>query len=323
VKSPPCRYGAVLLAAAAMLATFPVAGQAYPAKPVRIIVPFAAGGGSDLAARQVAAKLATDLGQQFVIDNRGGGGGLVGMELTATAGRDGYTTLFTSGSYAATLALRKLAFDPLKTISPLIEVASAPYVIAMYPGLPAKNLGELLALARAKPGTLAYASPGAGSLGHLATALLLTQARAPMTHVPYKGAGAALGDLLAGRCAILITTAVSLMPHFQSGRLRAVAFTGTARLPEMPDVPIASDTVPGYVVYTWYGMLLPTGTPRAVVDRLNTAVNRVLAADEMRRNFDAQGMTATGGAPERLGERIREDYARWTRVVQENQIRVE
>ena len=291
----------------------------YPARPVRVIVPFAAGGGSDLSARQIAAKLSEHLGQQFVIDNRGGGGGLIGMEITAGSAPDGHTIMFSSGSYAAAMAMRKSSYDMLKSIVPIVEVAASPYVVAVHPSLPA-NMKALLDFARDKPGQLAYASTGVGGLTHLASELLLHMAKVRITHVPYKGAGAALPDVLAGRSPILMTTPISLMPHFQSGRLRALAVTGTARSSELPDVPTVVETVPGYVVYTWYAMFAPGGTPRAVVDRLNAMVNKILNDREMKKSFETQGIEAVGGPPEKLGMVVREDYVRWAGVVKDNNI---
>lgn len=296
--------------------------QAYPERPVRVIVPFAPGGGTDVNGRQVSAKLSEQFGQQFVIDNRGGGGGLIGMETVAKAAPDGHTLLYSSASYVAAMATRKASYDTLKTLIPVVEIARSPYVIAVHPSLPA-SMKELLELARAKPGQIAYASSGVGGLTHLATELLLNMAKVQITHVPYKGAGPALPDLLAGRTPVLITTPIALMTHFQNGRLRPLAVTGSQRLPQLPEVPVATDSVPGYVVYTWYAVFAPGGTPRRIVDRLNAAANKVLSEPEMRKNFDAQGIAASGGPPEQLGKLARGDYERWVKVVVENRIALE
>lgn len=311
-----CAMSAAILLPALALA------QSYPERPVRVIVPFAAGGGSDLSSRQISARLTEHLGQQFVVDNRGGGGGAIGMEITARAAPDGYTILYSSGSYVAVLATRKSSYDLLKTLIPLVQVASTPYVIAVHPTLPA-SLKGLLDLARAKPGQINYASTGVGGLSHLATELLLNMAGVRITHVPYKGAGAALSDLIGGRSPILMTALVALMPHFQSGRLRPLATTGTQRVAELPDVPTAAETMPGYVVYSWYAMFAPGDTPRATVSRLNAVVNKILHEPEMEKNFRAQGLSTSGGSPETLGALVRTDYARWAKVVKENNITVE
>ncbi len=291
----------------------------YPARPVRVIVPFAAGGGSDLSARQIAAKLSEHLGHQFVIDNRGGGGGLIGMEITASAAPDGHTIMFSSGSYVATMAMRKSSYGMLKSMLPVVEVAAAPYVVGVHPSLP-DSMKALLDLARDKPGHLAYASTGVGGLTHLASELLISMAKVKITHVPYKGGGPAMPDVLAGRTPILINPAFALMPYFRSGRLRPLAVTGTTRLPELPDVPIVADTVPGFVVYTWYAIFAPAGTPRVIVNKLNATVNNIVSDREMKKSFENQGMAGTGGTPEKLDKTVRDDYARWAKVVKENNI---
>lgn len=291
----------------------------YPVKPIRVVVPFAAGGGTDVVARTLGQKMSEQFGQQFVIDNRGGGGGLIGMEITAAATPDGYTILLSSGSYAAAMAIRKSSYDSLKDLTPVVEVATAPYAVAVHPSLPS-SMKALLALARDKPNQLAYASTGVGGLTHLATELLLHMAKVKITHVPYKGAGPAMPDLLAGRSPILITPPVVLMPHFRSGRLRALAVTGSARSPELPDVPIVADTVPGYVVYTWYALFAPGGTPRPVVNRINNVVNKILGDREIKKSLESLGADVAGGSPEKLGKTVRDDYQRWAKVVRDNNI---
>lgn len=319
-------YGKAFTACVIALALWPQALAAaqgpYPDRPVRVIVPFAPGGGTDVNGRQIAAKLSEQLGQQFVIDNRGGGGGLIGMETVAKATPDGHTLLYSSASYISAMATRKASYDTLKTLIPVVEIARSPYVVAAHPSLPASMAG-LLELARAKPGQITYASSGVGGLTHLATELLLNMAKVQITHVPYKGAGPALPDLLAGRTPILITTPVSLMTHFQSGKLRPLAVTGSQRLSQLPEVPVATDAVPGYVVYTWYAMFAPGGTPRRVVDRLNASANKILNDPEMRKNFEVQGIAASGGSPEQLGKLARGDYERWVKVVKENRLILE
>lgn len=287
--------------------------MAYPARPVRVIVPFAPGGGADLAARQVAAKLSGQFAQQFVIDNRGGSGGVIGMEIAADATPDGHTILFSSASYVATMAVRKASHDKLKRLVPIIEVGVSPYVVAVHPTLPG-TLKGVLDLARDKPDQLSYASPGVGSLTHLATEMFLHMTKVRITHVPYKGAGAAMPDLLAGRTPLLMTPPIALMTHFRAGRLRALAVTGAARMPDLPEVPVVSDTVPGYVVMTWYGLFTPGGTPHAMVNTLNAATNKILSEPELRKNFSSQGIDATGGPPQRLAKIVNDDYQRWASV---------
>lgn len=294
--------------------------SAYPARPVRMIVPFAPGGGADLAARHIGAKLTEQLGQQFVIDNRGGSGGVIGMETAANAAPDGHTILFSSASYVATMAVRKASHDKLKTLMPVGEVGVSPYVLAVHPSLPG-TLKSVIDLARDKPEQLSYASPGVGSLTHLATEMFLHMTKVRITHVPYKGAGAAMPDLLAGRTPVLMTPPIALMAHFRASRLRALAVTGTARMPDLPDVPVVADTVPGYVVMTWYGMFTPSGTPHAMINTLNTAMNKILSEPELKKNFSSQGIDTTGGPPQGLAKLVNDDYRRWVTVVKAANIR--
>ena len=297
------------------LACGAAAAQTYPAKPVRVIVPFAPGGGSDITARQVSTKLAEALGQQFVVDNRGGAGGIIGMELTAKAVPDGYTIMIMSGSFSASAATHKPAFDPINTIVPVVEVGMTPFVLSVHPTLPVKNAKELIALAKSKPGQLIYASSGAGGLTHLATELMNNMAKIKMIHVPYKSTGPAMMDLLAGQCQLIVGSLLPTVPYFAIGKLRPLAVTTAKRWYSLPDVPVLADTLPGYEVELWFGVMAPKGTPPAAIERLNTAVNKLLQSADMKKNLDSQGMAPTGGSPEKYGERIRNDYERWVKVV--------
>jgi tripartite-type tricarboxylate transporter receptor subunit TctC len=286
----------------------------FPNRPLRLVVPFTPGGGADISARRVAAKLSEQLGQQVVVDNRGGGGGLIGMKITADAPADGHTLLFTSASYAAAMAARSSATEWLKGLTPVLEVGASHYAIAAHPSMPG-SLKEFLELARARLGQLSYASSGVGGLNHLAAELLLHMSKVRMLHVPYKGVGPAMNDLFVGRTSMLMTTPISLLPHFRSGKLRALAVTGATRMPELPDVPIAADTVPGYVVNSWYAVLAPGGTPRSVVNTLNAALNTIVNQPDLKKNFQSMGIDATGGTPERLAKIVHDDYQRWSMVV--------
>src|SRR5688572_9727692 len=286
----------------------------YPVRPLRMVVPFTPGGGADIGARQIAARLSDALGQQVVVDNRGGGGGLIGMKITADAAGDGYTLLFTSASYGAAIAARKSDAAWLKSLTPVLQVGISHYAIAVHPSLP-RSLKDFLELARAKPGELSYASSGVGGLNHLAAELLLHTSKARMVHVPYKGVGPAMTDLFVGRTSMLMTTPISLLPHFRSGKLRALAVTGATRMPELPDVPIAADTVPGYVVNSWYAVLAPGRTPRAIVQTPNAALDKVVNERDLKKGFESQGIDITGGTPERLAKVVRDDYERWSMVV--------
>ena len=299
------------------------AAQAYPAKTVRVIVPFAPGGGSDITARQVSQKLAEQLGQQFVVDNRGGAGGIIGMEFTAKSVPDGYTIMIMSGSFSASAATHKPAFDPINSIIPVIEVGFTPFVLSVHPSVPAKTTKELLALAKARPGQLIFASSGAGGLTHLATELMNLMANVKMIHVPYKSTGPAMFDLLSGQCQLIVGSLLPTLPYFQNGKLRPLAVTTAKRWYSLPDVPVMSDALPGYEVELWFGVMAPKGTPRPVIDRLNGAMNKFLQEPEMKKNLDSQGMIPSGGTPEKFDQRIRGDCERWVKVVKAADIKVQ
>lgn len=310
-------------AACAALGSGTAYSQTYPVKPVRVIVPFAPGGGSDITARQVAQKLSESLGQQFLVDNRGGAAGLIGMELTVKAPPDGYTIMVMSGSFSATPATHKPAFDPINNIVAVAEVGYTPFVLSVHPSLPSKTAKEFIALARSKPGELVYASSGVGGLTHMATELMNVMAKIKMVHVPYKSTGAAMADLLAGRCQLIVGSLLPTVPHFKTGKLRPLAVTTTKRWYSVPEIPTLAETLPGYEVELWFGVMAPKGTPRPVLDRLNAAVNKFLQEPDMKKNLDAQGMAPSGGTPEKFDKRIRGDYERWVKVVKEANIKIE
>ncbi len=310
--------------ATALITASPFASaQQYPVKPVRVIVPFAPGGGSDLTARQFSAKLSAALGQQFVVENRGGAGGIIGMEAVAKSAPDGYTIMMMSGSFSASSATHKPAFDPINSIIPVAEFGITPFVVTVHPSLPPKNMKEFVALARAKPGAMTYASSGVGGLTHLATELLNSMAKIKMVHIPYKSTGAAMTDLLSGQVPIIVGSLLPVLPHFQAGKLRPLAVTTAKRWHVVPDVPTVAETLPGFDVELWFGTMAPRGTPQAAIDRLNAAINKALEEPEMKKNLDAQGMVPTGGTPPKFGERIQRDYQRWVRVVKEANIKAE
>lgn len=316
------RVLAVALAVAgAALGASATLAQDYPVKPVRVIVPFAPGGGSDITARQVAQKLSEHLKQQFVVDNRGGASGLIGMELTVKSPPDGYTIMVMSGSFAATPATHKPAFDPINNIIPVSEVGYTPFVLSVHPTLPARTAKELIALAKAKPGQLNYVTPGVGSLTHLATELLINMARIDMVGIAYKSTGAALPDLLSGQIQLIVGSLLPTYPHFKTSKLRPLAVTTAKRWYSLPEVPTLGETLPGYEVELWFGVMAPKNTPRPVVDKLNATVNRFLREPDMKKNLETQGMIAAGGTPERFGARIRKDYERWVKVVREQNIK--
>lgn len=312
------RCGAIAIAALGAGAA--AQAQQYPSKVVRVIVPFAPGGGSDITARSFSNKLTSLLGQQFVVDNRAGAGGIIGMELTAKSPPDGYTIMMMSGSFSASSATHKPTFDPINSIIPVAEFGITPFVLTIHPSVPAKTTKELLALGRAKPGELTYASSGVGGMTHLATELFANMGKVKMVHVPYKSTGAAMADLLSGQVPIIVGSMLPIVPHLKTGRLRALGVTTAARWPSLPDVPTVSETIPGYDVVLWFGTMAPRGTPQPVLSRLNGAINDALKQDDIKKTLEADGMQPTGGAPEAFGKRIRADYERWIKVVKESNI---
>ena len=307
--------------AAGMIAQASIPREPYPTRPVRVIVPFAAGGGSDLAARLVAQVLFKELGQPFVIDNRPGAGALVGTKILVESVPDGYTIMISTSSWLTSAAMRKPAFDPINNVAPIVEFGYNPFVLAVHPSLPVKTAKEFIALARARPGELAYGHSGAGSITHLATVLFVHMAKINVLAVPYKGGGAMLPDLLAGRIEAILSGLVNVLPHAQSGRLRLLGVSTARRASELPDVPPLADAVPGYSVASWFGAVAPKGTPLPIVERLNAAINKIIKYPEFRKTAAAEGMTVTGGTTEDINKLVRGDYERWARLVKEANIK--
>jgi len=299
--------------------------QDYPSRPVRIVVPFAAGGPNDIIARLVGQKLAEALGQQVVVDNRPGAGGNIGTDAVAKAAPDGYTLLSAGpGSLIMNPLMAKVPYDTARDFAPVSLMASAPNVLVVHPSVPAATVRELIALARAQPGRLNYASGGTGSSAHLAPALFAAMAGIDLTHVPYKGTGPGLNDLLGGQVQLAIFGIPPLLPHIKSGRLRALAVTGKRRSSELPDVPTVDEAgVPGYEVSPWYGLLAPAGTPPPIVARLASEVTKIVRAADMREKLAAQGAEPGGGTPEEYAAVIRSETVLWTRVIREAGIKSE
>jgi len=298
-------------------------GQQYPVKPVRVIVPFAPGGGSDITARVFSAKLSEFLGQQFVVDNRGGAGGLIGMEFTARAPADGYVIMMMSASFSATSAVQQPAFDPINNIIAVTEFGYTPFVLTVHPSLPSKTTKELIALARTTKGGLSYAGTGTGGATHLATELFSSMAKINMVAIQYKSTGAAMADLLSGQVPVIVGSLLPVTPHLPTGRLRALGVTTAKRWHTLPNVPTIAETVPGYEVVLWFGTMAPRGTPQPIIDRLNAAINKALGDPAVKKNLEGDGMLPSGGTPQQFGERIRKDYDRWLRVVKESGLKPE
>jgi tripartite-type tricarboxylate transporter receptor subunit TctC len=297
---------------------------AYPSRPIRIIVPFAAGGGTDLIARLVAQKLTDAWGQQVIVDNRPGAGGLIGTEMGVRAAPDGYTYTLMGNSYTVNPAFYKLTYDPINDITPIAQTSQGPFVVTVHPGLAAKSVKELIALAKAKPGELSYASSGAGSITHLATALFLTKAGIKLIHVPYKGTGPALVDTVAGQVALFFGDAPPTLPHVKAGRLRALAVTTRERIAAVPDVPTVIEAgVPGYEVQLWQGMIGPKGLPSAIVTKAHDEIVRAFGAKDMVARFVNDGISPSKATPAEFGARIRNETQVWRKVVAETGIRLD
>ncbi len=295
----------------------------WPTKPVRLIVPFSPGGGTDIIARTLGQKLSEAFGQQFIVDNRPGGGGTIGAELTVRAAPDGYTMCLVSASYSANPALYKLPYDPVNGIAPISLLAVGPLIAVASASLKANDLKELIALARAKPDTVTYGSTGVGSLAHLVGALLDQQTGVRMVHVPYKGAGPGLTDLLAGNINFAYYTAVAVLPHVKSGKLRALGVTTEKRVDAFPGVPAIGEVVPGFAAEHWYGMWGTPGTPPAIIARVNQAVGKFLQMPDLRDRIIADGFVPAHSTPEEYRQRLARDVARWIEVVKRGNIKVD
>lgn len=304
------------LALAIALLAFPAWPQTYPSRPVRMVVPFAPGGPVDIVARLVAARLSTQLGQQVIVDNRPGAGGSVGGELVARAVPDGYTSLLASnGTLAISPHLIKLPYDASRDLSPVGLVGSSPQALVVPPTLPVTGVKDLVALARAKPGSVNYASSGQGSTSHLATELFKSAARIDMVHVPYKGAGPAVNDLIAGHTQMMITGVSLVLPHVRSGRLRALGVTSRKRIAAMPDTPAIAESLPGYEVTTWYGLLVTARTPPGIIARLNEETVKAVAHAEVGPRLAAAGIEAETGTSDQFAAMIRSETLKWGKLI--------
>ena len=319
--------GAALLAAAAsVLAVCEASAQAYPARPVRLIIPFSAGGAADVPGRVLTPRLSEVLGQQVVIENRPGAGSTIGAEAAAKAPADGYTLFMISNTHFVSAALhKKLAYDPLNDYTPVTQITSAPNVLVVHPSLPAKNVKELVALAKARPGQIDYASSGNGSTQHLTGALFCSMAGIRMTHIPYRGSGPVTADLLGGQVQVAFPGIAGMLPHIKTGRLRALGVTGARRSPELPEVPtIAEAGVKGYEMVAWFGLAGPKALPRDIQMKLHGDVLRVIKAPDMQKSLIAVGQEpAWQEAPERFFEFLKVESAKWARVVADSGAKLE
>ena len=298
--------------------------QTYPAKPVKIIAPFAPGGGTDFIARLIAQKLTEKLGAQVIVENKPGAGGNLGAELAVKSPADGYTLLLVAGSYTVNPSLYKLSFDPVNDITPIIQLSQGPFIVTVHPSVNAKTLKELMDLVRAQPDKLSYASAGSGSVTHLASALFLDMAKLKIVHIPYKGTGPALNDAIAGNVQVLFGSPSTTIPHVKSGRLRALAVTTKTRVGAAPELPtVAESGLPGYEVVLWHGLVGPKNLPRAIVDRINTEANQILKVKELDTLLATDGVAPAGGTPEQFTATIKSDIERWRKVVQQAGVKVD
>ena len=318
------------LLAALLLAALPAAHAAqsegaYPTKPIRLIIPFAPGGGTDLTGRAIALKLTEALGQTVVADNRAGANGTIGADLAAKAPPDGYTISMISSSHSVNPSLmKKLPYDLINDLAPITQATSQPYALVVHPSVPAKSVKELIALAKAKPGTINYGSSGTGGLSHLSGALFATLANIDITHIPYKGGSPALTDVIAGQIQMLYSTILQAHTHLQSGRLRALAVTTAKRSPAMPQLPTMAEAgVKGYEVAGWYGIVAPAKTPRAIIVKLNQEIVRALKMPDISEKLAADGSEPVGSTPEQFGAHIKSEVAKWRDLIRKTGIHAE
>ena len=317
---------ALCLAAGAFTNSGTLHAQAYPNKPIRLIVPQPPGGGNDTIARLVAERISKPLRQQVVVENRAGASGLVAAETVSRAPADGYTLLLGN---VATLAIlpnlqKKIPYDSLRDFDPVSLIATAPMLVVVHPSVPVKTVKELVAFARARPGEINYASNGIGSSTHLATEMFRQMTNINIVHVPYKGLSGAMTDLVSGQVPLMFSSVVAMLPHVKNKRLRAIAMTGETRSVAIPDVPtVAEAGVPGFSAGSWYGIVVPAGTPRPVIDALNREIVAVTRSPEISERLNREAVIPIAGTPEAFGAHIRDEFARMAKVVKASDIRVE
>jgi tripartite-type tricarboxylate transporter receptor subunit TctC len=301
---------------------FAMANAAYPEKPIRIVVPFAPGGGTDLVARTLGQGMAQVLGQAVVIDNKPGAGTIIGTEIVAKSPPDGYTVVIASFAHAVNPSLiSKLPYSSDKAFAAVILIGRGPNVLVVRAASPYKTIKDVLAAASANPEKLTYASQGNGTSAHLAGELLTNLANVKMTHVPYRGAGPAITDLLGGQVDMMFATAAAASVHVDSGKLRALAVTSLERSPALNGVPTVAETVTGYAVESWYGLYVPAGTPADVIEKLNAAAKKAVQAEAFRKKIEQEGLVVSAGTPAELDAYVKREEARWSKIVRENNIK--
>ncbi|HEV7801688.1 MAG TPA: tripartite tricarboxylate transporter substrate binding protein [Burkholderiales bacterium] len=313
----------LMLALAAALPAAQAQTGKWPEKPVRVVVPFAPGGSTDIIARVLAARLSQEFGQQFVVDNRAGAGGSIGTDIVVRANPDGYTLIIVATSYATNAALYKLPYDPVKDIASVGMLHKGPFALAVNSSVSASSVKDVVELARAKPRTLTYGSSGIGGATHLATELFLQMTKTSMVHVPYKGDAPAIADLLGGQIQLIFCSVPALMPHLKVNRLRALAVTTEQRFSELPDVPAVAETLAGYEHTSWNGMWAPSRTPKDIIARLNLSLGRILKQPDVLDRLRADGREAAHSTPEEFQRVIAKEIDKWKTVVKVGNIKVQ
>jgi tripartite-type tricarboxylate transporter receptor subunit TctC len=295
----------------------------WPSKPVRVVIPFAAGGSTDIIARVLTARLAQEYGQQFVVDNRAGAGGSIGTDIVARANPDGYTLIIVASSYATNAALYKQSYDPVKDIAPVGRLHKGPFALAVNSTSSAGSVKDVIDVAKAKPRALTYGSSGVGGATHLATELFLQMTKTNMIHVPYKGDAPAIADLLGGQIQLIFCSVPALIPHFKSGRLRGLAVTTEQRFAELPDLPAVAETLPGYEHTSWNGMWAPLGTPKEIIVKLNESLGRILKQPDVLERLKADGREPAHSSPEEFRRVIAKEINKWQTVVKAGNIKIQ
>ncbi|MGZ5089662.1 MAG: tripartite tricarboxylate transporter substrate binding protein [Burkholderiales bacterium] len=324
VQTGACAAALLIASSIAAAAQQSSTADTYPDKPIRMIVPFAPGGGLDLTARLIGQKLTEKWGQNFVVDTRPGAATIVGTEIASRALPDGYTILMITTTFAINPSLyKKLPYDPLRDFTPVTQLNTQPNVVVVSPTFPASSIKELIALAKTKRGELTFASPGAGSAPHLSGELFQRMAGLQLIHVPYKGIPPAVTDVVGGRVTMLFTTTISAAPHIKSGKLKALALTSAKRLSSMPEVPTIGETVRGYQAEAFQGVVMPAGVPRAIVEKLASEMAAIVKSREIGERFEADGAIAIGSSPQQFAAFLKGEMAKWNRVIKEANIQLE
>jgi tripartite-type tricarboxylate transporter receptor subunit TctC len=324
VQTGACAAALLIASSIAAAAQQSSAADKYPDKPIRVIVPFAPGGGLDLTARLIGQKLTEKWGQNFVVDTRPGAATIVGTEIASRALADGYTILMITTTFAINPSLyKKLPYDPSRNFTPVTQLNTQPNVVVVSPTFPASSVKELITLAKTKRGELTFASPGAGSAPHLSGELFQRMAGVQLIHVPYKGIPPAVTDVVGGRVTMLFTTTISAAPHIKSGKLKALALTSAKRLPSMPDVPTIGETVRGYQAEAFQGVVMPAGAPHPIVEKLASEMAAIVRSREIGERFEADGAIAIGSSPQQFAAFLKADMAKWNKVIREANIQLE